>query len=172
MPADTDPHDEDDALHWDGDDDAKAVLPQGWHAKGKGADRVVSASPDDTGRSRDEGGAGDEGRSHAGADAEPEALGNAGLIGLGVLGGVYLLFTIGWVVGGLRLQHETSVMGLEGPAASVPAVWLAVLAPAIWFVTTLWLTRRSRTWLRFVWLVAGAVLLVPWPFALLGGVGQ
>jgi len=159
MPADTDPHDDGDALHWDGDDDPRPVLPPGWHAKGKGADRVVTT--------------GGPAERPATTDTQTEdepALGSAGLVGVGVLGGVYLLFTIGWVVGGVRLQGVASF--LVSPAASVPAVWLAVLAPAIWFATTLWLTRRSRTWLRFLWLAVGAVLLVPWPFALLGGVGQ
>ena len=163
MPADTDPRDED-ALHWDGDDDGRPVLPPGWHAQGKGADRVGT-----TGEPSSEAtdAAGEEPGS---APTGPAALGNAALIGLGVLGGVYLLFTIGWIIGGLRLQKVATF--LVSPIASVPAVWLAVLAPAIWFAVILWLTRRSRTWLRFVWLVAGAVLLVPWPFVLVGGVGQ
>ena len=50
--------------------------------------------------------------------------------------------------------------------------WLAVLAPALWFGTVFLLTRRSAGWVRVVWLVAGAILLVPWPFITVGAVGQ
>ncbi|MBN9200222.1 MAG: hypothetical protein J0H70_02380, partial [Microbacterium chocolatum] len=32
--------------------------------------------------------------------------GNAALIAVGVLGGVYLLYAIGWLLGGLRLQER------------------------------------------------------------------
>jgi len=171
MPSDTDPRDED-ALRWEGDDAEPPVLPAGWRATGKGADRVVTEGADGAGGADIAAPSGPAGPAASTGHDERQALGNAALIGLGVLGGVYLLFTIGWIVGGLRLQGVTSFTGLVGPAASIPAVWLAVLAPAIWFASTLWLTRGSRTWLRFAWLIAGAVLLVPWPFALLGGVGQ
>ena len=35
------------------------------------------------------------------------------------------------------------------------SLWLAVLAPLLWFATVFLLTRRSQPWVRFVWLVAG-----------------
>ena len=51
--------------------------------------------------------------------------------------------------------------------------WLAVLAPILWFATVFLLTTRSKPWVRFAWLIAGvALLLVPWPFILIGAVGQ
>ncbi|QAY61097.1 DNA polymerase III subunit gamma/tau [Microbacterium protaetiae] len=171
-----DPHtpDDDDALRWDGDDEPQTVLPAGWVAKGKGAERVTSTDDQTQDAASDASSAAGIAPVDDAVDAVDEAgsaaLGNAALIGLGVLGGVYLLFTIGWIIGGLRLQGVATY--LVSPAASVPAVWLAALAPVIWFGTTLWLTRRTRTWLRFTWLIVGAVLLVPWPFALLGGMGQ
>jgi hypothetical protein len=52
------------------------------------------------------------------------------------------------------------------------SLWLAVCAPLLWFATTLLLTQRSPAWVRIVWLVAGVVLLVPWPFIMIGTVGQ
>jgi hypothetical protein len=58
------------------------------------------------------------------------------------------------------------------PAAYVPAFWLALLAPAIWFGVTLLLTRRAAAWQRWAWLIAGALLLVPWPFIMIGAIGQ
>ena len=107
-----------------------------------------------------------QGTTAAAPAAQP---GNATLIGLGVLGGIYLLFTLGWLFGGLRLR-DVAVF-LVDSAAFVPALWLAVAAPAIWFGATLALTRRSSTWVRTAWLVAGALLLIPWPFVMIGTVG-
>lgn len=93
-------------------------------------------------------------------------MSSAALVSFGVLGGIYLLYTVGWIVGGLRLNDIAGF--IVAPTASVPAIIVAILAPAVWFGVTFLLTRGRATWLRFVWLVAGAVLLVPWPFAMLG----
>ena len=171
----TDPRD-DDALSWGGDDDptldtgvprreaersgrrdaddktASASLPDGFTAVGRGSEALAHDAESDE-------------------PAERPALGNAALVGLGILGGIYLLFTVGWFIGGSRLQ-EVAPLLLVSPAAYVPAFWLAVLAPAIWFGVTLLLTRSSAAWVRFVWLAAGAVLLVPWPFIMIGAVGR
>lgn len=168
---------DDDALSWEGDDDptldagaarvaarpskrGSSPLPEGFTAVGKGSDGIRTSSS--AGGAAEDAGTVD-------ADAAP-ALGNTALVALGILGGVYLLFTVGWVIGGLRLQAIAPALNLI-PAAYVPAFWLAVCAPALWFVTSLVLTRDRATWLRFVWLVAGAVLLVPWPFIMIGAIG-
>ena len=50
-------------------------------------------------------------------------------------------------------------------------VMLATLAAPIWFITSVYLTQGARFWKRFVALLGGAVLLVPWPFLMLGAVG-
>ena len=168
----TDPRD-DDALSWGGDDDPTldvgapraaaaeptAGLPEGYTAVGRGSELLT---PDATSR-------------HDDADGEaPDQAGpqvsNVALVAYGIVGGIYLLFTIGWIVGGLRLQTVAPAL-LVSPAAYVPFFWLAVLAPAIWFAATMLLTRTSAVWVRFVWLVAGIVLLVPWPFIMIGAVG-
>lgn len=176
---------EDDALSWDGDDDPTLVtspredavrsaspaapedeLPTGWRAVGKGSDGAASA--DDTGAH----GAVDERSVDAAAPAdagEPTGLGNASLVALGVLGGVYLLFAVGWLIGGLRLQGQYRVLVTD--AMYQGALWLAAAAPLIWFGTVLFATRGDRAWARWAWLTAGAVLLVPWPFIMIGAVG-
>ncbi|WP_240658734.1 DNA polymerase III subunit gamma/tau [Microbacterium sp. CPCC 204701] len=171
---------DDDALTWDGDDDptldlgasepgveagpadaesiapsdaeppdtATAVLPDGYTAVGKGSEHVGSAE----------------------ATAEKTPMGNTELIVLGVLGGVYALFAIGWLIGGQRLQGWRPFLVTD--AMYQGSLWLAVLAPALWFATVFLLTRASRTWVRLAWLAAGVVLLVPWPFVMIGAVGR
>jgi hypothetical protein len=160
---------DDDALSWGDEDDptlhvgpssarptpaptdepaaAAPVLPDGYVAVGKGAE-TVQPQPE----------------KHA------PALGNVALLVVGVLGGIYLLSTIGWVVGGLRLKGAADF--LVAPAAYQVSLWLAVAAPAIWFLTVLWLTAGSRVWVRFAWLIGGAALLLPWPFIMVGAVGR
>lgn len=187
-----------DALSWDGDDDptldtgssaddsvgedasadddggiaagaeSSTGLPAGYTAVGRGADDISrsDAEPDEDAAEGED----------APADADQaQPMGNAALIALGVLGGVYLLYTIGWIVGGLRLQDVIPFLLPETAVARVAyafALWIAVAAPAIWFSATVLLTRRSRSWVRFVWLAAGVVLLIPWPFAMIGAIGQ
>jgi hypothetical protein len=178
---------DDDALTWDGDEDptldvgpsaaipadevrtsgdaAPAAaggvtggLPDGFTAVGKGSEDVRTARISD-------------GEGHADGDVEPAGeerapLSSAALIGLGIFGGVYLLLTIGWLLGAARLQL---VAGLFlDPIAFQFALWLAVAALPLWFVTVLWFTRTSAAWVRFALLGAGAVLLIPWPFVLAG----
>lgn len=166
---------DDDALWWDGDDDPTltssasarrsdpaTTLPPGYRAVGRGSEAGPRSTP-----------APDDG-----TDAEP-ALGNVAFVALGVLGGVYLLFSIGWLIGGLRLQAVAEFLVSSG-GAGAPPTWafgnaallvLAVAAPPIWFATTLYLTRGGRPWVRWAVLAAGVVLLVPWPFVMVGAVG-
>lgn len=148
---------DDDALSWAGDDDPTLVSAP-----------AVEPAPPTSQRRRDEPAeaASDE-AADLGVDGSAGGLSNTALIALGVLGGVYLLYSIGWFVGGMRVHNLSGLLGIEA-AVSVPVLVLAVAAPALWFVATYALTRSSRAWVRFVWLVAGALLLVPWPFATLG----
>lgn len=88
---------------------------------------------------------------------------------LGVLGGIFALYSVGWLIAGIRLREVATF--LVSPVAFEVTLWLTVLAPPIWFGTVLLLTRRSRVWLRIVLLVAGAALLVPWPFIMVGAIG-
>lgn len=161
---------DDEALHWEGDDDPRVTLPKGWEAKGPGSERVVEAG--DT-----EAQMGDaavpaspvDADGHEHGEGAPAQLSNTALVGFGVLGGAYLLYTIGWVLGGFRLQGRAQWMVTD--AMFQGSFWLAILAPLLWFVTVLALTRGSRTWVRILWLVGGVVLLVPWPFVMTGVVG-
>jgi hypothetical protein len=102
-------------------------------------------------------------------------MGNVALVASGILGGVYLLYVIGWIIGGLGvtrvsgyLVSATGAPSVTWAGGNVVAVWLAAVGPVLWFGAVWLLTRRSRAWMRWVWLVAGAVLLVPWPLFMLG----
>lgn len=97
-------------------------------------------------------------------------MSTAMLLTLGVVGGVYLLYSIGWVVGGLRLKPLANLIVAD--AMYVPWFVLAVLAPALWFLATWVLTRGRAAWLRICTLLLGVVLLVPWPFVTVGVIGS
>lgn len=181
---------DDDALTWDGDDDptldvgaaagpdpapetparsSVPELPQGYTALGKGSEIVGAedaASVDDEAPASVD----DEAPAVGDTAAEPRSLGNGALVALGVLGGVYALYAIGWIIGGLRLQGRAQYLVLD--VMYQGSLWLAVLAPVLWFATTFLLTRRSRAWIRFAWLAAGVLLLLPWPFVMIGAIGQ
>ena len=52
------------------------------------------------------------------------------------------------------------------------AMWLGMASPIIWFFVTVYVTRRSALWRRFLGLGLGILLLVPWPFVMMGMVGR
>jgi hypothetical protein len=91
-------------------------------------------------------------------------LTSASLGVLGVLGGVYLLYTVAWLVSAASLP----VAAGTAAAAAFSQVLrvLAIVAPVAWFTTTLWLGAARRTRTRVLWLVVGVLVLFPWPFLL------
>ena len=86
------------------------------------------------------------------------------LVSLGVLGGIYLLYTVGWAISWQRFLY-TSDNELELVAFRVQQV-LALLAPLLWFVATMLLTRTRKPVIRLLWLLLGAVILIPWSFVM------
>jgi hypothetical protein len=91
-----------------------------------------------------------------------EGDGSGALVGFGVLGGIYLLYTVAWLISASLLPVDSG-SSVSAAASEVLRV-LAIMAPALWFVATLWLGQGSRNRTKFIWLVVGAVVLVPWPF--------
>jgi len=165
------PDPDDDALRWEGDDDP--TLAPGWKVVGrpsgsKPADAAASAraaeangatAVDDERATTD-----DDERNESEEDAAAQP-GSAELVLLGVLGGVYLLYSVGWLIWAISPAPD-----LGEPVAQFMyglGRWLAVLAPALWFGAVLWLAAERRR-ARLLWLIAGAVLLVPVPFLLRG----
>lgn len=151
---------DDDALSWDGDDALDGRRPEARRPemRRRPASEPVPVVP----AAREP-----APMREAGAGDGPDAVGTATLLLLGILGGVYLLFTVGWVIGGVRMQAP--VMFTLPAFLYQGALWLGVLAPSLWFGAALVATRGAKDWVRIVWLVAGAALLVPWPFVA-GGV--
>lgn len=161
---------DDDALSWDGDDALEARRPEmrSRRTRPQESPRSVSApkQPDAPAAASDPSAVQ---ATDAGDDDEPQGLSTVTLVALGILGGVYLLYTVGWVIGGVGMQAP--VMFTLPAFLYQAALWLAVLAPALWFVAVLVVTRGAKDWVRIVWLIAGAALLVPWPFVVSGGGG-
>lgn len=97
-------------------------------------------------------------------DALKPQLGSAALVTLGILAGIYLLYTLGWLVAVLR-----NPLVLSDPFASIlnqSGGVLAVAAAPLWFIVTLLLGRNAAVRVRLFWLGAGVVALAPWPFVL------
>ena len=165
---------DDEALRWEGDDDP--TLAPGWRRVGSPVD-VPAESGDDavdtTGAADattragfvDVGTAADSGDDVAPADADAARQpGSAELVLLGVFGGVYLLYSIGWIL----TATAFGALGGDDPVAGFMftlGLWLAVLAPAFWFAMAFTATR-GRPRVRLVWLLIGAIVLVPLPFVL------
>ena len=101
----------------------------------------------------------------------PAMLSGASLVGHGVFGGVALLSCVGWLVS--RDQFLTSFGGTAVDRVQT-ALWLlgvalAIVAPAVWFVTTMLLVPQSRSSRRLLVFAVGAVALAPWPLVIGGG---
>jgi hypothetical protein len=153
---------DDDALSWDGDDDP--TLDVGADTpRTQRAEPVTDAAPAAP-RAREPRQVGEVEED----DDAPAGLGSAALVSLGLIAGAYVFFAIGWFIAGLRLQ---ALGGLPvSTVMLVAATFAAAAAPLIWFATAFALTRHARTWVRFAWLLAGIVLLVPWPFIFTGAI--
>ena len=94
------------------------------------------------------------------------ATGSAMLVVYGIFGGAYLLYVVGWI---LAVQRDTYVQGsLLTEIMYQFGEFLAIASPAVWLGAVLLLARESRAVTRILWLLAGLLLVAPWPF-ILGG---
>lgn len=100
-------------------------------------------------------------------------LSTGALVLLGVIGGLYLVYTWVWFS---WAQYTAAVVGADleftagplGAALQLMLYWIAPLAPALWFISVFVLGRGGPTWRLACWLVLGAVVLIPWPYFLWG----
>ena len=94
------------------------------------------------------------------------ATGSFLLVSYGILGGVVLLYTVGWLLG-IRDVVFVSRDTLSAVASTIAQV-LAIAAPAIWFGGSFVLTRAAKPIVRLLVLLLGLVATIPLPFILLG----
>jgi hypothetical protein len=98
------------------------------------------------------------------ADAERETapMSSVSLILMGILGGVYALYTIGWLIsfGRFPVAQAFDFTVLTVRILQI----LAVAAAPLWFGATLLILLKRPIRYRFLWLVIGVLVLVPWPF--------
>lgn len=99
---------------------------------------------------------------HVEGEQEQPSISSVALLAFGVLGGVYLLFSIAWLITVLR--NPTQFEDALGNFMFVFGLTLALAAPASWFGAVLYLGRRANVWLRILFLVVGVAIFIPWPF--------
>ena len=157
--------DSDDALSWDGDEGATPRDTAPRKARPTAGRAAEPAAP----ATASEPEAADVDSAEAPDDERP-GLSTAMLLVLGVVGGIYLLYSVGWVVGGLRLKPLANLIVAD--AMYLPWFVLAIAAPGLWFLAVWVLTRGKAAWTRVGLLLVGVVLLVPWPFVTVGVVGS
>ncbi|TFD77734.1 DNA polymerase III subunit gamma/tau [Cryobacterium fucosi] len=160
---------DEDALGWAGDDDP--TLQSGTAESTPGSADVPPAAPEPPTAAEPP-----AGWTVAGPTAAVEAdnerrraatpMGSFTLIALGVFGGIYLLYTIGWFIGISRIDNPLS--DAVGQFMFSLGLWLAVAAPAAWFGATFWLTRTGPR-ARLAVLLLGVLLLAPLPFIINAG---
>ena len=101
-------------------------------------------------------------------DDEPvEQLSSVLLVTYGIIAGVYLLYTVGWVIAATRTSSGSADILVQSMFQL--GQFLAIAGAPLWFVTVFTLTRHRKPLVRLVWLVLGLLLFVPLPFILGGG---
>lgn len=105
---------------------------------------------------------------------EPRPQMSSGVVVLlGVIGGLYLLYTWVWFSWASYYSSVNAAIaegsGVLGSVMQQVVFWAAPLAPILWFFSVLVLVRVSRPRVLMVWLLVGAVVLVPLPMLSFGG---
>lgn len=89
------------------------------------------------------------------------------LVTYGILAGIYLIYTIGWVIALQRLNQVT--VASSDPLTQVMFLLsevLAVASPAIWFGAAVILTQGRKPIARLLAILIGLAAVLPWPFVL------
>ena len=141
---------EEDALSWAGDDDRLTTgSPQSAKRDASGASSVKKPRT--------------KAPQEAAETAElPAGLSSAALIGFGIFAGIYLLFSVAWLITALR--NPTQIADALGNAMFQFGLWLSVAAPAIWLGAVLYLGKDKKVSTRLLYLLLGVAILIPWPY--------
>lgn len=99
------------------------------------------------------------------AEAEGSSqLPSSVLIFLGIIGGWFMLYTIGWFIvarANWAVEMDTFIL-LMHQAQLI----FVVASPALWFLTVWSVTRKKPFRHTVIWLLIGALMLLPWPYFL------
>ena len=132
----------------------ESSLASGWTVEGQPAAEPQGGAPQTAPRADTSGDPRPEAADAADVAIEPTGestqLSSGALVLLGLIGGVYLLFTFVW-------------FSWANAAATANVFWVAPFAPALWFTSVLVLCRGARVRRMVAWLVLGLVVLVPLP---------
>lgn len=86
------------------------------------------------------------------------------LVTYGIIAGVFLLYTVGWII--TISRSTTTLSSLLGEIMFQLGEFLAIASPAVWFASAFLLTRGRKPIVRLLVLLLGLVATVPWPFLL------
>lgn len=132
---------DDDALRWEGDED-----------------RLTTGEPESparrTSKTKEE--------SSDSESTEKTGLSSLALVSMGVFAGIYLLFTVAWLITALR--NPTAIADVLGNTMFQLGMWLTVLAPALWFIAVVVIWKNMGVLKQMLWLTVGVVALIPWPY--------
>jgi hypothetical protein len=160
MAADTD----DDALSWKGDSDPSLVTtpaakPAATSAEAPNAPKPDASKPDAAKPSASKPG-----------EAAPKPTSSFLLVTYGILAGAYLIFAVGWIIPiVIERTHPKANLPIFTEIMTQTGEYFAIASGALWFAGVFLLTWRSKPIIRLLLLLAGLVLLIPWPFVL-GGI--
>lgn len=96
------------------------------------------------------------------AETHTSSMNSVALIGFGVFAGVYLLYSVAWLITAVNNPRE--FMDALAQFMFQLGLWFAVAAPALWFTGVLLFVPRIAWVKSLLWLAAGALVLVPWPY--------
>lgn len=163
-------------------EERESSLASGWTVSGdetpaEGGDAVAdgSALVDPAAASPDPVSVGaSDGAADGGAEEDGTAeLSNGALVLLGVLGGLFLLYAWIWLSWAQFYAEMNAALaegsGSLGSALQQALFWAAPAAPILWFLTALLLNRGAGMRRVMLWLVVGAIVLLPYPIFSGGG---
>jgi hypothetical protein len=89
------------------------------------------------------------------------------LITYGILVGIYLIYTLGWVItvqrlDGVRVASSDALGNIMFQLGEA----LAMTSPVIWLAAVFLLTRGRKPIVRLLWGLIGLLAVLPWPFVL------
>lgn len=144
-----DPTEDDDALHWAGDEARGQAAPRlrGFDAQRAPLDAVADPEAQE-------------------ADPVPPRprTGTGLLVTTGIFAALFLGYTVGWILSAQLLFYPG--LDLLGEIMWQFSEFIAMVAPALWFAAVLTLTpegTRHRAVRRIGGLALGTGILIPWP---------